>query len=84
MKTNKCKNCRFYSEHYALRLTYFTKTNHGNCSKNRRTVNQTENCEFFQSNEIKEATREKALIARLEFALECIHEITQIMKIKNG
>ena len=82
MKSQKCKNCSYYTAYYRKWSSSFEKLTHGACSKHKSPKTQSEVCDDFKSSEQKERKREERLFISLEQSLESINQIAQILKEK--
>ena len=82
MKSQKCKNCTYYTAYYKKWHANFGRLNNGFCTKHQKHQTQFETCENFKSSEQKEKMREERLFDSLEQSLKSINEISQILKEK--
>ena len=82
MKSQKCKNCTYYTAYYKKWAASYGRLNNGFCTKHRKPQIQFEACEDFKSDEQKEKMREGRLFSSLEQSLKSINEIAQILKDK--
>ncbi|MCL2675267.1 MAG: hypothetical protein FWE84_01580 [Firmicutes bacterium] len=83
MRSQRCRNCEYYSAYYKQRSSGYEKLNKGFCSKHQKEETQFKTCENFTSNEHREKIKEQLRLDALDGALKSINEIAQILKEKN-
>ncbi|MCL2556417.1 MAG: hypothetical protein FWE03_05330 [Firmicutes bacterium] len=80
MKTQKCKNCTYYTAYYKQWAACYSRLNNGFCTKHNKHQTQVKTCEDFKSNERKKRVREKILFEALAQSINSINDIAQILK----
>lgn len=85
-KFEKCKNCRYYLEHYVKGLNYYHAIG-GHCinkplneNKRRNRYELVEHCEYWESDEIKKLERKENIINTLRHMETHLSDIVQLLK----
>jgi len=80
VEIKKCWTCLRYKPYYGKFAAGFSQMPRGNCRKKHTDVNNTETCEFWESNAPKKYKDRKFTLRKLDEAIEDINAIKLVLQ----
>ena len=78
-KNKACWNCCFYKAYYVQDICHFNKQGIGLCTKNNKTVDKHEQCDYWHNAVIRRAVKRMVTGAKIEEMANTLKEIKQIL-----